>query len=303
MGSEQTQTVLAAHGLTKEYAPGRAAIAEVTLRFGRGDFVAVIGPSGAGKSTLLRCLNLLIRPTRGRVELLDRDITESSGGRLREVRGQVGMVFQGFNLVRRLSVLENVLAGRLRFARGPVRRFAGVLRLFPRSEREIAFACLEKVGIAEQAFKRADQLSGGQQQRVAIARVLAQEPRVILADEPIASLDPESARGVMRTLRAIHDTKGIPVIVNLHQVDVAREFGSRIVGMNAGRVCVDAAVDRVTAEDVERVYTRGASGTGEPRGDSAEPRLVSTGGAGGADGTGGKTEAVQRVAMAGGGRS
>lgn len=266
----ESHPVLRVDGLVKAYAPGRVAIRDVSLSFGRRDFVAVIGPSGAGKSTLLRCMNLLIRPTAGRVELLGTDITHASGGRLREVRGRVGMVFQGFNLVRRLSVLDNVLAGRLRFARGMMARWAGIARCFPKREQQIALSCLERVGIAEHAFRRADQLSGGQQQRVAIARVLAQEPDVILADEPIASLDPQSAEGVMQTLRDIHDARGIPVIVNLHQVDVARAFATRVVGMSRGQVCVDTSARALSSADIGLVYR------GQPQCEQSREDLVTT---------------------------
>ncbi len=240
--------------LGKAYSPGQYAIRGVNLAVAPGELAAIIGRSGAGKSTLLRCLNLLIRPTEGRIELRGVDITGASGARLREVRGRVGMIFQGFNLVRRLSVLQNVAVGRLRFRRGP---FAGVLaacRWLPRHDLEHAYECLERVGIGHLAYRRADALSGGQQQRVAIARVLAQEPEVILADEPIASLDPLSARGVMETLRTIQRTRGIPVLVNLHQVEVAREFSTRIIGMAGGGIAFDVPSEDLSDHAAERLY-------------------------------------------------
>lgn len=257
--------VIRAVGLGKAYSSGQFALRDVTIDIQRGEFVAVIGRSGAGKSTLLRCFNLLVRPTEGRLELNGQDITSASGGRLRSVRGRVGMVFQGFNLVRRLTVLQNVLAGRLQRCSGPVSIAASLFRWLPKSERAFAFECLDRVGISHLAFRRADTLSGGQQQRVAIARVLAQEPQVILADEPIASLDPESARDVMRTLRDIHETRGIPIIVNLHQVDVATEYASRILGVCRGRLSVDTQAFRLDAATVRRIYhgdPRPATGEG-----------------------------------------
>jgi phosphonate transport system ATP-binding protein len=247
--------ILRVERLGKSYAPGQFAIRNVTLEVRAGEFIVVIGRSGAGKSTLLRCLNLLIRPTEGRVELKGVDVTHASGRQLREVRGRVGMIFQGFNLVKRLSVLDNVLCGRLRFRTGPLALVSSVTRWLPGREREIAFECLKRVDIEHLAFRRADTLSGGQQQRVAIARVLAQEPDVILADEPIASLDPKSAENVMRTLRGIQESRGIPVVVNLHQVDIARAFASRLVGMSKGGIRLDARPHEIAPDEVEDLYS------------------------------------------------
>jgi phosphonate transport system ATP-binding protein len=248
--------------LTKSYPGGVLAVNRLSCEIASTEFVVVLGPSGAGKSTFLRCINRLVEPTNGHIELNGEDITHVSGRALQRVRGRVGMIFQQFHLAPRLSVLDNVLAGRLRFARGPWRVLASILRRFPRSEREIAYACLEQVGIADLAFKRADALSGGQQQRVAIARALAQEPELILADEPVASLDPASARLVMDTLASIHQEQGIPVVVNLHQVDLGREYAQRILGMAQGRLVFDGnplAFDRATTE---RLY--GSPATPDP---------------------------------------
>jgi phosphonate transport system ATP-binding protein len=254
-------SVISVKDLGKAYAPGQFAIRGVNLDVGRRDFIVIIGRSGAGKSTFLRCLNLLVRPTEGTIRLNGVDVTRCSGKQLREVRGRVGMIFQGFNLVRRLSVLDNVLSGRLRFRRSPWGLLTSMLHTHAAAERERAFECLKKVQIEHLAYRRADTLSGGQQQRVAIARVLAQEPTVILADEPIASLDPQSAESVMRTLRHIHESGGIPVIVNLHQVDIARAFASRIVGMARGSIQVDAAPSDLSESAVEAVYTQGTGPT------------------------------------------
>jgi phosphonate transport system ATP-binding protein len=199
------------------------------------------------------------------MELNGEDITHVSGRALQRVRGRVGMIFQQFHLSPRLTVLDNVLAGRLRFACGPWRGVMSILRRFPQTERAIAFGCLERIGIADLAFKRADALSGGQQQRVAIARALAQEPELILADEPVASLDPASARLVMDTLAEIHRSQGIPVVVNLHQVELGREYGQRILGMNRGRLIFDGSPLALDAEAIQRVYgTHDVPGTPPP---------------------------------------
>ncbi len=240
--------------LTKVYPNGTRALAEVTLSIDKGDFVAVIGSSGAGKSTLLRCLNRLVRPTGGTVRLFGEDVTHVSGRGLRSVRRRVGMIFQQFHLVRRLTVLENVLVGRLRFNTAPLGLAMSLARVFPRQEKEFAFECLRHVGIADLAFQRADTLSGGQQQRVAIARALAQEPEVFLADEPIASLDPRSAETVMDTLMHIHETHHIPVLVNLHHIEFARDYGRRVLGMSRGRICFEGRPADLDDEVITDIY-------------------------------------------------
>lgn len=249
-----TGVVLQLEGLGKTYPNGTVALAGATLAIARHEFVVVIGPSGAGKSTLLRCMNRLNDPTSGRILLDGEDITRVTGRRLRLVRARVGMIFQQFNLAGRLSVLQNVLVGRLRFSQTPVRVVPSVVRWFGRAERAAAFECLRLVGIPEKAFQRADSLSGGQQQRVAIARTLAQECEVMLADEPIASLDPKSAEAVMDALKLANTARNVAVVVNLHQVDVARKYATRIIGMNAGRVIFDGPPEHLTDEAIERVY-------------------------------------------------
>lgn len=247
--------ILAFHRMTKTY-PGAPAPAlhEVSGEVRPGEFIAVIGPSGAGKSTLLRCLNRLVEPTAGSIHLRGRNLTHAHGRGLRALRQEVGMIFQQFNLVGRLTVLQNVLAGRLRFARSPARHAASMVRWFPRAERDIALAHLGRVGIAHQAHKRADELSGGQQQRVAIARVLAQDAGVVLADEPIASLDPRSAEVVMTTLRDINRERGIPVVVNLHQVDIARRYSTRVIGMHGGEIVFDGPPDTLDDRALRAIY-------------------------------------------------
>ena len=241
-------------GLGKVYPNGTRALSDIDLTIGGTDFMAIIGPSGAGKSTLLRCINRLTRPTEGQLIMFGEDATEVSGVRLRGVRRKVGMIFQQFHLVRRLSVIENVLVGRLRFNRGVVSRCCSLARVFPKCEKEFAFECLKQVGIADLAFQRADTLSGGQQQRVAIARALAQEPEVFLADEPIASLDPHSAEVVMQTLAQINEERHIPVLVNLHHIDFARRYGKRVLGIKKGRVVVDGTQRDLNDEIIADIY-------------------------------------------------
>lgn len=244
------------HSLCKIYPNGTRALDDINLSIGRNEFMVIIGLSGAGKSTLLRCINRLIRPTSGRLELFDEDIINLSGYRLRQVRRRVGMIFQQFNLVHRLTVLDNVLVGRLRFNTTPVKHVFSLLRLVSKSEKEIAFNCLKQVGIADLAFQRADTLSGGQQQRAAIARALAQDPEIFLADEPIASLDPRSSETVMETLAQIHQERGIPVIVNLHHIDFAQRYGRRILGMSNGRVVFDGCTADLTRDAIVQVYDK-----------------------------------------------
>jgi phosphonate transport system ATP-binding protein len=247
--------VIEADHISKVFPNGTRALNDVSLAVGGSDFIAIIGSSGAGKSTFLRCLNRLIRPTAGTLTLLGEDITHVNGRALRQVRRRMGMIFQQFHLVRRLSVLENVLVGRLRFnAASPLRYGCSILRKFPRSEKEVAFDCLKQVGIADLAFQRADTLSGGQQQRVAIARALAQEPEVFLADEPIASLDPRSAETVMRILKDIQERRNIPVLVNLHHIDFARRYGKRIVGMKAGATVFEGKASDLDEEVISSIY-------------------------------------------------
>ncbi|QGY39209.1 phosphonate ABC transporter ATP-binding protein [Pseudodesulfovibrio cashew] len=252
--SQRSREAIRATNLCKVYPNGTEALKDVSLTVRDNEFVVVIGLSGAGKSTLLRSLNRLIRPTSGELALFGEDVTRVNGRRLKQVRRRVGMIFQQFNLVRRLSVLENVLVGRLRFNASPLRHGMSLLRRFPKAEREFAFDCLKQVGIEDLAFRRADALSGGQQQRVAIARALAQEPEVFLADEPIASLDPRSSELVMQTLKRIHEERGIPVLVNLHHIDFAQRYGKRILGMAKGELIFDGGCRDLNEEAVSTIY-------------------------------------------------
>ena len=216
--------------------------------------MVVLGPSGAGKSTLLRCLNRLSTPTSGGVYHRGDDVTFATGKALRRLRQSVGMIFQQFNLINRMSVFHNVLSGRLSLTGHAPSWVASHARFFSSADRDIAMDAMRTVGIADLADQRADTLSGGQQQRVAIARVLTQRPDVILADEPIASLDPRSARTVLETLREIHEVRSIPIILNLHQVDLASRYASRVVGMNAGRIVFDDTPDALDEAGIRIIY-------------------------------------------------
>jgi phosphonate transport system ATP-binding protein len=240
--------------LTKRYGDTVAALSDVSFSVEPGEFVAVLGPSGAGKTTLFRCLTGLSRPDGGSVLVRGRDICAMRGRELRAARQDVALIFQQFNLVRRLTALHNVLAGRL--ARLPTWRV--VLRRFARADRQRALACLDAVGLLDRAYARADQLSGGQQQRVAIARALAQEATVILADEPVASLDPESAAAVLDTLRVVARA-GVAVVASLHQVHLATAYADRIIALRAGRVIEDAPMARLDASAFEQIYARAGS--------------------------------------------
>jgi phosphonate transport system ATP-binding protein len=233
-------------GLSKSYA-GRSVLKGVDLSVRAGEFLVVLGPSGAGKSTMLRCINGLAQPDGGRIEI---DGAEYKSAGQREQRRPVAMIFQHHNLVKRLTVLKNVLVGRM----AGQSSLLAMLQLFPKRDVDIAMAALDRVELAHRAMSRADQLSGGEQQRVGIARALAQEPAVILADEPVASLDPKTSRIVLGYLKRICKDENIAVICNLHQVDYAVEFGERIVGLQGGSVIFDGAPARLTSDIVHRIY-------------------------------------------------
>ena len=245
-------------GLSRSFG-AKAAVSGVSLRIDSGDFVGVIGRSGAGKSTLLRLINRLAEPTGGRVVFNGVDITALRGRQLRQWRARAAMVFQQFNLIGRLDVLTNVLMGRLS-AVSPWRSLAG---WWPDEDKAVALAALEQFDMAQLAAQRADRLSGGQQQRVAIARALVQEPELVLADEPTASLDPHNARLVMEALRRINKHFGIMVICNLHSLDMARAYCDRLVGMAAGEVVFDGATASLTDAAARELYGIAADG-GEP---------------------------------------
>ncbi|HWG84645.1 MAG TPA: phosphonate ABC transporter ATP-binding protein [Deinococcales bacterium] len=235
--------------LSKVFPDGTRALDDVSLTINDGEFIAIIGLSGAGKSTFLRCLNRLNDPTGGQVLIDGEDIARARGSELRKLRRKVGFIFQQFNLATRLTALENVLAGRL----GYHNRLAGVLGLYTSEDREKAIRALKRVGLSEKVSTRASSLSGGQQQRVAIARAVAQDPSLVLADEPMASLDPKLSRVIMNILRDFNQD-GLTVIVNVHVLELATDYATRILGFNKGRVVFDGPPSALTPAEVERVY-------------------------------------------------
>ena len=236
--------MLEVKNLTKIYGDGTVALRDVSFTLGDGEFLIIIGLSGSGKSTLLRCINRLIEPTEGQIVWDGVDITAAEQTQLRAIRRQIGMVFQHFNLVKRSNVLTNVLAGRL----GYVNPWASLLHRFPARDREMAMQALERVGIADQAHKRADELSGGQQQRVGVARALMQEPRLILADEPVASLDPVLAHSILGDLERLNQEDGISILCSLHYLDLVQRYATRVVGLRDGEI-----VYRGTQEEIRRM--------------------------------------------------
>jgi phosphonate transport system ATP-binding protein len=241
--------MLIIEGLSRRYGE-RPAVDDVCLNVARGAFVGVIGRSGAGKSTLLRMINGLVEPSAGRILWDGADVTALRGRALRDWRARCAMVFQQFNLSGRLDVLTNVLVGRLNQVSTP----RALLRLWSEEDRAIALSALERFDIAELASQRAEHLSGGQQQRVAIARALVQEPEIILADEPIASLDPRNTRVVMDALARINRDYGITVICNLHALDIARSYCDRLVGLSGGRIVFDGPPDALDDAAAQELY-------------------------------------------------
>lgn len=241
---------LCIQGLAKAYTADRPVLREVSLELNGEGITIVIGPSGAGKSTLLRCINRLVEPTSGHILFKGVDLVGLQGQALRESRRRIGMVFQEFNLVERLSVIENLLCGRL----GYVHPWRAWLRRFPESDLGKAFELLDQLGLAEFAAKRADALSGGQRQRVGIGRALMQEPELLLADEPTSSLDPKTSVEIMETMAGLARDRHIPVIVNMHDVGLARRFADRVVGMADGRIVFDGRPDGLSAETLSAIY-------------------------------------------------
>ncbi len=242
--------MLVVKGLTKVYPPAVLALDGVSFALEPHSFTAVLGSSGAGKTTLLRCVLRLVRPTDGSVRFGGHDLTTCPGRVLQEARASISLVGQQFNLVRRRTALTNCLAGRLREL--PLWRWA--LGLYPRPLLVEALAALERVRLLDQAFRRADRLSGGQQQRVAVARALTQRARLLLADEPVASLDPENANLVLDLLRSLCRERRLTVLCNLHQIELARGFADRILGLRAGRIVFDGPPAQLTPADVDRIY-------------------------------------------------
>ncbi|QIZ43541.1 phosphonate ABC transporter ATP-binding protein [Bacillus sp. RZ2MS9] len=236
--------------VSKVYPNGTKGLNNVNLKIQKGEFVVMVGLSGAGKSTLLRSVNRLHEITEGEIIIEGESITAAKGKELRRMRRDIGMIFQSFNLVKRSTVLKNVLAGRI----GYHSTLRTTLGLFPKEDVELAFQALKRVNVLEKAYARADELSGGQQQRVSIARALAQEAKIILADEPVASLDPLTTKQVLNDLKKINEDFGITTIVNLHSIDLARQYATRIIGLHAGEIVFDGSVEEATDEKFAEIY-------------------------------------------------
>lgn len=240
------------NNVSKTYPNGVEALKDVSLEINDGEFVAIIGLSGAGKSTLLRLINRMHKITSGTLLVDDVDVTSLTGTKLRLLRRNIGMIFQSFNLVKRMSVFNNVLSGRVAYH--PT--FPTLLGIFPKEDKLIALEAIDTMGILDKAFTRADQLSGGQQQRVALARALAQKPSVILADEPVASLDPITTVQVMNDFLRINKKFGITVIANMHHVDLALKYASRIIGIKDGKVVYDGPSSDINDDMLVHIYGR-----------------------------------------------
>ena len=236
--------------LTKRYNTGELALKGVTLDIPKGQVLALIGPSGAGKSTLIRCVNRLVQPTSGSVVLKGTELTKLSSSALRKARRRMGMIFQEYALVERLTVMENVLSGRL----GYVGFWRSYFRKFPSADIQEAYRLLDRVGLKHMADKRADELSGGQRQRVGICRALIQDPDLLLVDEPTASLDPKTSRQIMRLIQELCSERGLTAIINIHDVFLAQMFSQRVVGLELGSVVYDGKPEGLTSEVLTRIY-------------------------------------------------
>lgn len=250
--------ILDIDSLSKRYGNGAMVLKDLDLHIDGSGITAIIGSSGAGKSTLLRCINRLVEPTSGSITLDGVEITRLQGAELRSMRRSIGMIFQNFNLVDRLSVMENVLSGRLGF----VTLFQAASRRYPQADIDRAFALLERVGLQDYVNKRADTLSGGQRQRVGVVRALMQEPRLLLADEPTASLDPKTSVQILELIGDISRELELPVLLNIHNVSQARQFAQRIVGLRFGSIIFDGLPSDLDDAALDQVY-EGTAGTGD----------------------------------------
>jgi phosphonate transport system ATP-binding protein len=240
------------NGVSKTYPNGVKALDNVTLNIKQGEFVVIIGLSGAGKSTLIKLINKMTDITKGNLEVNDVNVSTLKGESLRKFRRGIGMVFQSFNLVTRTSVINNVLAARV----AEMNIFKSLFGIFSKNDKLLALESLNKVGIIEKAYIRADQLSGGQQQRVALARTLAQKPKIILADEPVASLDPITANQIMNDFQKINQTENITVVANMHHVDLALKYANRVIGINKGKIVYDGPASKITEKKLKEIYGR-----------------------------------------------
>ncbi|SMC27032.1 phosphonate transport system ATP-binding protein [Clostridium acidisoli DSM 12555] len=242
--------VLMVNSIYKYFEKDKLVLNNVSFNVEKGEFVVIIGPSGAGKSTILRCINSLIKPSKGEIVLEDKVINQIKGGKIREVRRKIGMVFQNYNLVYRLTVMQNVMHGRLGYTSG----ISGIFGSYLEEDKRKAIELLDKVGLVNYMYKRASELSGGQKQRVGIVRALMQEPALLLCDEPIASLDPSSSKIIMDLIRDSVRERKIACIVNLHQVEVAKEYADRIIGIKNGEVVFDGVPSLLNDKIIENIY-------------------------------------------------
>lgn len=245
-----SKPIIAFHHVNKIYANGTVGLKDIDFTIPKGQFLVVVGLSGAGKSTLLRTINRMHEISSGEIRIDDEPISTYRGKTLRQLRRHIGMIFQDFNLVKRASVEKNVLSGLV----GYYPTWKCLLGLFTTADRKRAVAALNRVSLTPKLFTRADELSGGQQQRVAIARTLMQNPTIILADEPVASLDPKTTQTVMDTLQRLNREDGITVIVNLHSVALAQKYADRIIGLRAGQLVYDQPIANVTRADLDQIY-------------------------------------------------
>ena len=236
--------------LSKSYDAKVWALKDVSLTVNEGDFIILLGLSGSGKSTLLRSINRLIEPTKGSIEFAGSDVVHANNKQLRQIRSQIGMIFQQFNLVKNLTVLTNVLTGRL--------GYHGAVSEFNHEDKELAMQCLERVGLANYAYQKVKRLSGGQQQRVAIARALMQKPKLILADEPVASLDPATADSIMQYLGELNSKDGITVICSLHFLSLARKYGSKVLALKDGEIAFEGKPIDIDEKRFKEIYGQDA---------------------------------------------
>ena len=250
--------MLRVENLTKVYEGGTQALTDVSFEVEEGEFLAVIGLSGSGKSTLLRCINRLIEPTAGKVYWNEEDVTAASQEDLRRIRRRIGMVFQHFNLVHRSKVLTNVLAGRLGYTNPGL----SLVNRFSKEDMDKAIRQLDRVGLADKAEQRADALSGGQQQRVGVARALMQDPEMVLADEPVASLDPVLAHSIMQYLELINKADGVMVLCSLHFLDLVHRYADRVIALNEGKLVFEGSPQEIDDEKFKEIYGREAERVG-----------------------------------------